>query len=389
MSTMNEPVSRPGLLARVKGILLQPAREWDAIDREPATIGGLYAGYVAPLAAIPAICGLIGMLVFGLGMFGVTIKPPVGGAVVSAVVSYLLTLAGVFVLALIIEFLAPNFGGQKDRVQAFKVAAYSGTAGWVAGVLTLLPALSIIAALLGLYGLYLLYLGLPKLMKTPQDKALPYTAVVIIAAIVVFLVIGLVTAPLRMIGAGSLGVAGAGAAGGEVSVPGVGSVNLGELEAAAERMERAAENPQPATPAATLQALLPATIAGMPRESTSSGSGGMAGINASNAEAVYAAGDARIELSVSDVGAMGGLASLGGALNVESSEDDGTRYEKIGRVDGRMTTEEYDRSARSGKYGFLVGDRFMVEAEGQNVSIDQLKAATRAVNVGQLERMAR
>jgi hypothetical protein len=86
---------------------------------------------------------------------------------------------------------------------------------------------------------------------------------------------------------------------------------------------------------------------------------------------------------------MGGLAGLGGAFNVQSSEDDGTRYEKVGKVGGRMTTEEYDRSARTGKYGFLVGDRFMVEAEGENVSMEQLKAATAAINAGRLEQMAR
>ena len=42
-------------------------------------------------------------------------------------------------------------------------------------------------------GLYLLYLGLPVLMKAPAEKALGYTAVVIIAAIVLFLIVGLET----------------------------------------------------------------------------------------------------------------------------------------------------------------------------------------------------
>ena len=37
-----------------------------------------------------------------------------------------------------------------------------------------------------------MYLGLPTLMKAPQEKALSYTAVVIVAAIVLFMVVGLV-----------------------------------------------------------------------------------------------------------------------------------------------------------------------------------------------------
>jgi hypothetical protein len=97
----------------------------------------------------------------------------------------------VYVLALIIDALAPNFGGVSNQVQALKVAAYSSTASWVAGIFGLIPPLSWLGVL-GLYSLYLLYLGLPILMKSPPDKAAGYTGVVIIAAIVLFLVIGLV-----------------------------------------------------------------------------------------------------------------------------------------------------------------------------------------------------
>jgi len=389
MTTVEHATGRRGLVDRVKNILLQPRAEWEVIEREPSTIGGLYGGYVAPLAAIPAICTLIGMLVFGLGAFGVTYRPPIGGAVSSAVVGYLLSLGGVFVLALIIDFLAPNFGGQKDRIQAFKVAAYSSTASWVAGVLTLLPALSLIAALLGLYSVYLLYTGLPKLMKAPQDKALPYTAVVILAAVVLFIVIGLATAPLRMMGAGSmgLGAAGGGSVSGNVSVPGVGSVNLGELEQAAERMERAAETP--ATSPDVLAGLLPSAVAGMARGATANSSAGIEGLQGSTAEATYGEGETSIKLAVTDLGAMGGLASLGSAFNVQSSEDDGNRYERTGKVGERMFQEEYDRAARSGSYSLIIAERFSVGAEGQGVSMDQLKSAVASVNAGQLERMAR
>jgi hypothetical protein len=386
---MNEPVARPGLLARVKGILLQPGREWEQIDREPATIGGLYAGYVAPLAAIPAICTLIGAVVFGYGFFGVTYKPPIMSAVTSAVVTYLLTLAGVYVLALIINALAPTFGGEKNQIQAFKVAAYSGTASWLAGVFNLIPMLAILG-LLGLYSLFLLYRGLPKLMKTPEDKALPYTALVIVAAIVLALVVGAITAPLMAMGRGPLGVGGGGGGvSGNISVPGVGNVNLAELEEAGKRMERAAENPPQAVAPEVLSGMLPANVAGLARGATKSSAGGIEGLQGSSAEATYGADGSQITLSVSDLGAMGGLASLGGALNVQSSEDDGNRYEKVGKVNGRMTQEEYDRSARSGEYGVLVGDRFMVQARGEGVTIDQLRGAVNSVNAGRLEQLAR
>src|SRR5579863_3651443 len=99
-----------GLVARVQNILLRPAAEWDVIDAEPATIQGLYTGYVVILAAIPAVASVIGNLALSHWL--------VIPAVIGAVVSYALALVGVFVVSYIIDALAPSFDGQKNHVQA-------------------------------------------------------------------------------------------------------------------------------------------------------------------------------------------------------------------------------------------------------------------------------
>lgn len=179
------------LLDRVKNILLHPREEWQVIDAEPTTPAELYKEYIIPLAAIGPVASAIGALVFGYRAFGMSYRPPFGTVLSSTFVTYLLTLGGVYVLALIIDALAPNFGGTSNQMQALKAAAYSSTASWVAGAFGLIPPLGWLG-ILGLYSLYLLYLGLPVLMKVPEDKAMGYTAVVVIAAILLFLVIGLV-----------------------------------------------------------------------------------------------------------------------------------------------------------------------------------------------------
>jgi Yip1 domain len=116
---------------------------------------------------------------------------PIGSAINSALVTYVLSLAATYVLALIIDALAPTFNGQKSQIQALKVAAYSSTASWVAGIFHLIPGLRLLT-ILGLYSLYLLYLGLPVVMKAPREKAMAYTAVVILAAIVLFMIVGVI-----------------------------------------------------------------------------------------------------------------------------------------------------------------------------------------------------
>jgi hypothetical protein len=181
-----------GLVDRVKNILLNPRQEWEVIDGEAATVGSLYTGYILPLAAITPVCQAIGYSVFGIRLpFVGTWRTPIGSAVTTAVVTYVLTLVGVYLLGLIIDNLAPTFGGTRNSVQALKVATYSYTAAWVAGVFALIPGLRILT-ILGMYSLFLLYLGLPVLMKSPKEKAIAYTAVVIIVGIVISVVIGVV-----------------------------------------------------------------------------------------------------------------------------------------------------------------------------------------------------
>jgi hypothetical protein len=175
------------LVARAKGILVNPRAEWVAIDNEPLNLGELLVGYVLPLAAIGPIASIIGLSAFGVGgMF----RLPIGTVIEIAVSTFIMTIVGMFVLAWVINALAPTFGATPSMPQAIKVAAYSSTAAWVAGIFNVIPMLGILAAIGGLYSLYLCWIGLPILMKAPAEKATTYVVVVVIAIVVVYLVIG-------------------------------------------------------------------------------------------------------------------------------------------------------------------------------------------------------
>jgi hypothetical protein len=182
------------LVSRAKNICLSPASEWRVIDSEPASTGELMTGYALPLAAIGAIASLIGSLVFAsmFGAFAYVRSIPV--AIVTAVVGLVMALVGTFIFGLIIDALAPTFGGQKDPIKALKLAVYSQTPGWVAGILYVIPFLGVLGILAALYGIYLLYVGLPILMRSPQEKAVPYTLVIIVCAIGVMIVLGMISA---------------------------------------------------------------------------------------------------------------------------------------------------------------------------------------------------
>lgn len=185
-----------GMVARIKAILTDPKSEFARIDAEPATVAGIMTGWVVPLAAIGPIAGLIGAMVFasnGISIGGVTITaaPSMAYLISQAVSRYILALVGAYVCALIVDALAPSFGGQKDPVKAMKLVAYGGTAAYLAGIFAIVPALALLG-LAGLYSIYLFYIGLPVLMKSPEDKTAGYLIVTIIVYIVVMMVGGYV-----------------------------------------------------------------------------------------------------------------------------------------------------------------------------------------------------
>ncbi|SOD24453.1 Yip1 family protein [Variovorax sp. YR752] len=172
------------LVERAQSILLKPKATWPEIDAEPADAASLYKNYVMILALIPAVASFIGLSLIGIGAFGVSFRVPIVSGLANMVVGYVLSLVMVFVLALIIDAMAPTFEGTRSQIGALKLSAYASTAAFVGGIFSLLPSLSVLGALAALYGVYLLYTGLPVLMKCPPDKAIAYTAVVVVCAIV-------------------------------------------------------------------------------------------------------------------------------------------------------------------------------------------------------------
>lgn len=180
--------------ARVVNIITRPKLEWSVIADEPRHIAGLYR-YIAPLAAIPVICRLIGMSLVGMPNVGYY-RVGLGAAAANAIVGYVLALVGTYVAAVVIAKLAPAFRSDADTAQSLKLVAYSVTPIWIAGVLYLVPALSPIVILAALYSIYVCYLGVAPVMGTPADRVIPYLAVSAIVIIAVYMLIALLAAAL-------------------------------------------------------------------------------------------------------------------------------------------------------------------------------------------------
>ncbi|WP_353228336.1 Yip1 family protein [Novosphingobium sp.] len=379
-------IDSASLIARAKGILLKPADEWPVIKAETTSSAAIFTGYVVPLAAIGPVCQFIHGQLFGIGMFGFSYHPGLISGLAGAVVSYVLALVGVYVLALIANALAPNFGGQSNRDNAMKLIAYGATASFVAGVFSLLPGLGVLG-LLGLYSFYLFYTGAGPMMAVPQDKALTYTLVTLVCAVVLSVVVSAVSMPVvSLFGGGAMsGSLGSNDVTGKIGLPGGGSVDLGQAKQAADQMAAAASGKKTPIAPSALQELLPAAIGSYTRTAVESSAMGGVG---STAEGTYTSGSNSYHLKVADMAAIGAIAGLGAAMGVEENKQDADSYEKTGTVDGHLQNESWNKTSSSGKFGMIVGNRFSIDAEGSAASVDDLKAAVATIDQGKLASLA-
>lgn len=376
-------VGHKSIVDRAKAIILTPKEEWPKILVEQKDQGDILKGYVLPLAAIGPVASFVGGQVFGYGAFGFSYRPGLIAALSTAVVSYVISIIGIYVMMFIVDFLAPRFGGLSNRNNAFKLVAYSYTASWLAGIFGLIPSLAFFG-LLGLYSLYLLYTGATPLMKVPQDKAVGFTAVAVLCAVLLAIVIAPITALVTGLFAAPAIMTTSDTDSGTVTIPGVGSIDVDKAEQFSKQMEDTANGKNPPVEAAKMQELLPSTIGSFQRTGVQTMAMGQMG---STAEGTYAVGDKTFTLRIADMSALGALAGLGAAIGVEQSREDADGYERTQTVDGQMQTESWNKASSSGKFGRMVANRFMVEAEGSADSIDQLKAAVASVDQDDLTDM--
>jgi Yip1-like protein len=370
-----------------------------------------------PLVAIGAVAGFIGGSLVGQTIpFAGTVRMPILLGLVLACFNFIMAIVGIGILAVIINALAPSFGGEKNGMQALKVAVYSYTPAWIAGVLNIVPLLGVLGVFGALYGLYLLYLGLPRLMRSPEDKALGYTAVVVVCAIVLSVVVmstGGLLVGAGAFGAGALtgGLTQAGAGGLGATTSGGGRLEeLGrQLEAAGQKADEAERRGDTAGQAAAalgglgallgggarvdpldieqLKPFIPDTFAGLAKTSSRAERTGFAPLMVSKAEATYEQGERRINLEITDTGGVSGLVAFAGWAGIQGESEDESGSERTAKVGDRIVHEKRSKVGGQNEFGLVVGDRFVVNASGGGVDLETLRAAVSSLDLARLESM--
>ncbi len=395
------------LFERAKGLLFAPTSELQRAKAEHPSAQGLMVGYLLPLAAAMAIATLVGQTLFGFSAFGVSVQNGFGFTLLNTVIHLVLLVAMTWLMAQVIDGLAANFSAQKDPIRALQTAVYAATGGLVYGLVGAVPWIGWALALFGvLVSIMLLHKSLGVLMGAPGDKQIGYTATVILIMLVLWIiawsVVGAITTPLRQAGLfgegptkvttpwGKVETKSAGEGKVQVTIPGVGSIDTGDIVNSIE-ITGADGKAVPLIATDKLKALMPETLpGGFKRSAFESASGSAMGFGAASVKATYTAGAKSIELTLADTGAAGALGTgLAGAFggSAETETEDG--YTRARVIDGRMTMEAVSKSAGTASYTVFVGKRIAVSAQGSGISAEEVKRLIDAVGLERVEALAK
>ncbi|MFH0878071.1 MAG: transposase [Lentisphaerota bacterium] len=136
-----------------------------------------------------------------------------------------------------------------------------------------------------------------------------------------------------------------------------------------------------------LKALLPLDFAGLKRKSAGGEKSTTMGMTMAYAEASYEGGGAGANIKISDMGGMGSFMMMAqaswAASEIDRESDEG--YEKTTTYSGFKALEKYDSGQKSGEVQILVGKRFMVEINSQDVDMENVKKSAEALDLKKLE----
>lgn len=431
------------VITRARNVLLDPLGEWPAIAAERSSVGEVFNPYVLLLAAIPPFASFLRGSIFRMG------RHPLGffAGLRWAIFGWLVSLLAIWLFALVVDALAPAYGGTKDRVQAVKTAAFAHTPVWLAGLFYLFGSLGTVATVLaGLFSIWLLFLALPHTMKAPHERTVGYTIATVVLGAIVSLALGWLThglSPRRHLvprttdrtqvgdtlpgpsGPGGQVLPAPGAEAPALPAPGAGagfkpgpaetapdgSTVLDEfkrrMDAAARKMEQARQSGDAAAQRDAvgeavgtilgggakvealspeqLRAFVPASLGGLPRTKISVERNGALGMQISTARATYGDGDQALQLEITDMGSVRGLMALAEWASVLHEKETEDSWDRTRKVDGRIVHEKWDAATQSGEYGVVLGERFAVKITGDVRQVATLQAALRGIDLEGLE----
>jgi Yip1 domain len=174
------------------GLLVRPSAQWQTIaDLPPSSFRTLLL-YPCLLAILPAVAWYYGTSQVGwtVGDHGDTIKLTVASARQISILFYLGMVGCVAVIGYFIHWMSDTYGADSSLTKGIVITGLTSTPLFIAGLVGFYPLLWV-DLLIGVaavsWSVYLLYLGIPIVMKIPEERGFLFSSAVVGVALVMLI----------------------------------------------------------------------------------------------------------------------------------------------------------------------------------------------------------
>ncbi|WP_222937664.1 Yip1 family protein [Spartinivicinus ruber] len=186
------------ILNHLWGLFAHPREEYDLIRKETLANKKLYLAHVLILAAIPSISSYYGATQTGWSIGSLEqIKLTPESALIMAALAYFAIIAGIVFMGLFIHWMAKTYGSSPSRTKCIVFSAYTATPLYIVGIVGIYPntAVSLIGSIIAIaYTVYLLYVGIPRMMKIPEEQGFLFATSIVCVGLVLLVTMKVVTA---------------------------------------------------------------------------------------------------------------------------------------------------------------------------------------------------
>ena len=174
------------------GLLVRPSAQWQAVaDLPPSSFRNLLL-YPCLFAILPAVAWYYGTSQVGwtVGDHGDPIKLTVASARQISILFYLGMIGCVAAIGYFIHWMSDTYGADSSLTKGIVITGLTSTPLFIAGMVGFYPLLWV-DLLIGVgavsWSVYLLYLGIPIVMKIPEERGFLFSSAVVGVALVMLI----------------------------------------------------------------------------------------------------------------------------------------------------------------------------------------------------------
>ena len=189
-----------GTLSRIKGMMLRPEAEWDAVARDMPGTSILLCHFLLPLSLLAPAATMTGMLLFDTGW-----SPEYGYSMIRerapaiAVATYAFEIASVYMLATVFYLLARTEKHPPRFLITLQIAVFGSIPLLLSGVTLVIPFNVIFSMMALLYSFYLYYLGATRLIGMQPSDATMFAGMAMVGMFLLSGFMGAIASALGLI----------------------------------------------------------------------------------------------------------------------------------------------------------------------------------------------